>query len=74
METEWDPAEARADLRKHRVRFADAVGALEDANAISIRDDGGTKSAGSASVWILSAVSLWWFIPGAASGCDEEGI
>jgi uncharacterized DUF497 family protein len=40
METEWDPGKARANLRKHRVRFADAVTALEDASAISVRDEG----------------------------------
>jgi uncharacterized DUF497 family protein len=39
METEWDPAKARANLRKHRVRFADVVTALEDHRAISIRDE-----------------------------------
>ena len=36
---EWDPAKARANLRKHGVRFADAVTALEDASAISVRDE-----------------------------------
>jgi hypothetical protein len=39
MEVEWDPAKARANLRKHGVRFADAVTALEDAGAISVRDE-----------------------------------
>jgi len=40
MEVEWDPAKARANVRKHRVRFADAVTALEDERAISVRDEG----------------------------------
>ena len=40
MESEWDSAKARANLRKHGVRFADAVTALEDARAISVRDEG----------------------------------
>jgi uncharacterized DUF497 family protein len=40
MDAEWDPTKARANLRKHGVRFADAVTALEDAKAISVRDDG----------------------------------
>lgn len=40
MEAEWDPAKARANFRKHGVRFADAVTALEDARAISVRDEG----------------------------------
>ena len=39
VEAEWDPAKARANLRKHSVRFADAVAALEDARAISVRDE-----------------------------------
>ena len=38
MAVEWDPAKAGANLRKHGLRFADAVTALEDANAISVRD------------------------------------
>ena len=43
MAVEWDPAKARANLRKHRVRFADAVTALEDASAISVRDERGNE-------------------------------
>ena len=39
MAVEWDPAKARANFRKHAVRFADAVVALEDEHAITIRDD-----------------------------------
>jgi uncharacterized DUF497 family protein len=39
LEAEWDPAKARSNLRKHGVRFADAVTALEDARAISVRED-----------------------------------
>ncbi|HKM90772.1 MAG TPA: BrnT family toxin [Candidatus Acidoferrales bacterium] len=35
---EWDPAKARANLAKHGVRFADAVSALEDELALTIRD------------------------------------
>lgn len=34
-----DPAKARSNLRKHGLHFADAVSALEDEQAISIRDD-----------------------------------
>jgi uncharacterized protein len=33
------PSKARANLRKHGVRFADAVTALEDERAISVRDE-----------------------------------
>jgi len=39
MESEWDPAKARSNLRKHGVRFADAVTALEDADAVTVRDE-----------------------------------
>jgi uncharacterized protein len=39
MAAEWDPAKARANLRKHGIRFADAVTALEDGSAISVRDE-----------------------------------
>ena len=38
MVIEWDPIKAKANLRKHGVRFADAVTALEDERAISTRD------------------------------------
>src|SRR5687767_12010273 len=37
MDAEWNPAKARGNLRKHGVRFADAVTALEDVRAISVR-------------------------------------
>ncbi|MDE3135749.1 MAG: BrnT family toxin, partial [Acidobacteriota bacterium] len=34
----WDPAKARAHLAKHGIHFADAVIALEDDSALTIRD------------------------------------
>jgi uncharacterized DUF497 family protein len=46
VEAEWDPAKARANLPKHGVRFADAVAALEDARAISVRDEGADEERG----------------------------
>ena len=33
------PAKVKANLRKHGIRFADAVTALEDEHAISVRDE-----------------------------------
>jgi uncharacterized DUF497 family protein len=39
MAVEWDPAKARTNLRKHGVRLADAVTALEDENATAARFD-----------------------------------
>lgn len=38
MDFEWDPVKARANLRKHGVDFPDAVGAFEDARALTIDD------------------------------------
>lgn len=38
VEIEFDPAKARANLRKHRVSFADAEQALRDARACTIED------------------------------------
>ena len=35
---EWDPVKARADFTKHKIHLADAVGALEDESALTIRD------------------------------------
>lgn len=39
MEAEWDPAKAKANLGKHGVRFAHALTALKDAQAISLREE-----------------------------------
>jgi uncharacterized protein len=38
MEYEWDTAKAEANLRKHRVAFADAALALEDPRALTMAD------------------------------------
>jgi uncharacterized DUF497 family protein len=38
MLVEWDPAKAASNFRKHHVRFADSLAALEDERAITIRD------------------------------------
>jgi len=32
---QWDPRKASANLRKHRVDFADAVGVFEDPRALT---------------------------------------
>ncbi|MGA9721544.1 MAG: BrnT family toxin [Candidatus Binatus sp.] len=39
MEFEWDPNKAASNLRKHGVRFAEAVTVLEDRAALGMRDD-----------------------------------
>ncbi len=36
---EWDPEKNKRNLRKHGVRFSDAVPALEDERAITIVDN-----------------------------------
>lgn len=36
--SEWDPHKARLNHEKHGVRFSDAVIALEDERALTIRD------------------------------------
>ena len=38
VDYEWDPEKARRNLKKHGVRFSDAVTALEDERALTIRD------------------------------------
>ena len=38
VEYEWDAAKARINYRKHGVQFAEAVTALEDRFALTIRD------------------------------------
>jgi hypothetical protein len=38
-EVEWDPAKEQANIKKHGVRFAQALTALEDDYALTIEDD-----------------------------------
>lgn len=38
MSYEWDPDTEKSNYKKHRVKFADAVGVFEDENAITIAD------------------------------------
>ncbi len=39
MEFEWDERKAQANLRKHRVDFADAATVFEDDRAVTVADD-----------------------------------
>jgi uncharacterized DUF497 family protein len=39
MNYEWDPNKAKSNYKKHRVKFADAVGVFEDEKAITIPDE-----------------------------------
>jgi len=38
-DAEWDPRKAAANVKKHRIDFADAATVLHDERAITIRDD-----------------------------------
>jgi hypothetical protein len=38
MSFEWNEDKARTNLSKHGIDFADAIAALEDGRAISVRD------------------------------------
>lgn len=38
MSYEWDPAKAQANFTKHGIRFSDAIGALQDDLALTVRD------------------------------------
>ena len=39
MSYEWDPHKAKSNFKKHRVKFADAIGVFEDEKAITIEDE-----------------------------------
>ncbi|MCX6057224.1 MAG: BrnT family toxin [Chloroflexi bacterium] len=39
MDYQWDPNKAKSNLKKHGVRFADAVSVFEDENAVTIDDE-----------------------------------
>jgi len=60
VDCEWDPATAKANVAKHGVHFADAVGALEDDSALTIRDPNSEDEERWITVeWTLSA-GFWW--------------
>jgi uncharacterized protein len=44
MSFQWDPHKAKSNLKKHGVRFSDAVYVFEDENAITIENDHKTES------------------------------
>jgi uncharacterized DUF497 family protein len=41
---EWDPEKAEANLRKHRIDFADAVSVFSDPLALTIPDEFGEEA------------------------------
>jgi uncharacterized DUF497 family protein len=46
MSFEWDPNKAAANLRKHGVQFAEAVGVFSDDYAITMNDDESDRDEG----------------------------
>ena len=44
MTYQWDPNKAKSNLKKHGIRFADAVSVFEDENAITIEDEHESES------------------------------
>jgi uncharacterized DUF497 family protein len=42
MNYQWDPVKAKANVKKHGVEFADAVGVFDDTGAITIEDPDAT--------------------------------
>ena len=39
MQYQWDPKKAQTNLKKHGVKFADAVTVLQDSAAVTLPDD-----------------------------------
>jgi uncharacterized protein len=62
---EWDPAKAKTNFAKHRVRFADAMTVLEDDLALTIRDPFSEEE----ERWINLAASSSWCAPGGGRVC-----
>jgi hypothetical protein len=60
--------EGKNESPQTRVRFADAVTALEDARAISIRDDGPDEERWIPLEWTPWAAFSWWSTRGAKKG------
>jgi len=42
VEFQWDRAKAKANLKKHGIEFADAIGVFEDEDALTIEDQKAT--------------------------------
>ena len=58
MRFEYDPAKAAANLRKHKVSFADAEGVLQDSLAVTIEDYGSVGERRFAGIGLGSAGEL----------------
>ena len=66
-DAEWDPRKAAANLKNHGVDFADAATVLHDEQAITVRDDEGTRNVTSQSAWTHSEMCSLSSTPGAAN-------
>ena len=53
MSYKWDPNKAKSNFKKHRVKFADAVGVFEDEKAITIEDEHEREDPSSPLAWIF---------------------
>jgi uncharacterized protein len=58
MPLDYDPAKAKANLRKHGVSFADAEGVLEDPLALTVEDSGARGERRFVSIGLGSAGEL----------------
>jgi uncharacterized DUF497 family protein len=58
---EWDQPKAEANIRKHRVDFADAVTALDDPCALTVGEEMSWNEERCVTVgWTLPAAASWW--------------
>jgi hypothetical protein len=75
VDIEFDPVKARANLRKHRVSFADAEQALRDPQAITMRTRMPKANSG-LSRWapIHWDACWWWSIRCAAIESDSSRL
>ena len=58
MRFDYDPAKAAANLRKHKVSFADAEGVLQDPLAVTVEDSGSAGERRFAGIGLGSAGEL----------------
>jgi uncharacterized DUF497 family protein len=57
---EWDAGKNARNIRKHGIHFADAVAALEDEHAITIRDEYSADEERFISLGLDSGLQRWW--------------
>jgi uncharacterized DUF497 family protein len=73
VDCEWDPAKARTNFAKHGIYFADAVSALEDEGALTIRDSRSDDEERWITLGMDALAGFWWSsIRGAARACGSS--